>query len=68
MLVYTVWVSFEAMVTEKTFKEELTNKKYFHDNYNLVQVHTMNIDVSKLEKHHFERTFDDGDRRRIAIL
>ena len=44
------------------------NKNNFHDNYNLVQVHTMNIDVSKLEKHHFERTFDDGDRRRIAIL
>ena len=47
MLVYTVWVSLKAMVTEKTLKEELTNKKYFHDNYNLVQVHTMNIDILK---------------------
>ena len=43
MLVYTVWVSFEAMVTEKTFKEERTNKMYFHDNYNLVQVHNNEI-------------------------
>ena len=30
----TVWVSFEAVVIEKTIEEECTNKKYFYDNYN----------------------------------
>ena len=32
----TVWIRFEAMVTEKTFKEEWTNKNNFDDNYNYV--------------------------------
>ena len=31
-----VWVSLKAVITEKTFKEESTNKNYFYDNYNLV--------------------------------
>jgi len=31
-----VWVSFEAVIIEKTLKEEWTDKKYFYDNYNLV--------------------------------
>ena len=31
-----VWVSFEAVIIEKTLKEEWTDKKYFDDNYNLV--------------------------------
>ena len=30
----TVWVSFEAVTTEKTIKENWTNKKNFDDNYN----------------------------------
>ena len=29
-----VWVSFEAVVREKTLKEEWTNKNNFDDNYN----------------------------------
>ncbi len=33
-LVYTVWVSFKAVITEKTLQEEWTNKNYFYDNYN----------------------------------
>ena len=32
----TVWIRFEAMITEKTSKEKWTYKKYFYDNYNLV--------------------------------
>ena len=32
----TVWIRFEAMVTEKTLKEKWTNKTNFDDNYNLV--------------------------------
>ena len=32
----TVWIRFEAMVTEKTLKEKWTNKNYFDDNYNYV--------------------------------
>ena len=29
----TVWVCLKAMITEKTIKEERTNKKYSNDNY-----------------------------------
>ena len=32
----SVWVSFEAVIIEKTLKEEWTNKNNFDDNYNLV--------------------------------
>ena len=32
----TVWVSFEAVITEMKLKEVLTNKNHFDDNYNLV--------------------------------
>ena len=31
----SVWVSFEAVIIEKTLKEERTDKKYSNDNYNL---------------------------------
>ena len=34
MLVYTVWIYFEDMVTEKTLKEKRTIKKYSENNYN----------------------------------
>ena len=34
MLVYTVLVCFKGMVTEKTFKEKRTMKKYYNNNYN----------------------------------
>ena len=30
----TVWVSFEAVIIEKTLKEKWTNKNNFDDNYN----------------------------------
>ena len=30
----SVWVSFEAVIIEKTIKEEWTNKNNFYDNYN----------------------------------
>ena len=30
----SVWVSFEAVIIEKTLKEEWTNKNNFDDNYN----------------------------------
>ena len=30
----TVWVSFEAVIIEKTLKEERTYKNNFDDNYN----------------------------------
>jgi len=30
----SVWVSFEAMIIEKTLKEEWANKNNFDDNYN----------------------------------
>ena len=33
---YTVWVSFEAVIIEKTIKEECTNKNNFDDNYNYI--------------------------------
>ena len=32
----TVWVSFEAVIIEKTIKEEWMNRNNFDDNYNLV--------------------------------
>ena len=31
----TVWVCLKAMITEKTLKEECTNKNYSNDNYRL---------------------------------
>ena len=34
--VYTVWFSFEAVITENTFKEQWTNEKYLNDNYNTI--------------------------------
>jgi len=34
--VYSVWVSFEAVIVEKTIKEECMKKDNFYDNYNLV--------------------------------
>ena len=30
----TVWICLKAMITEKTIKEESTNKSNFNDNYN----------------------------------
>ena len=30
----SVWVSFEAVITENTLKEEWTNKNNYNDNYN----------------------------------
>ena len=33
-LVYSVWFSFEAVIIEKTLKEDWTNKNNFYDNYN----------------------------------
>ena len=30
----SVWVSFEAVIIEKTLKEDWTNKNNFDDNYN----------------------------------
>jgi hypothetical protein len=30
---HTVWVDLKAMVSEKTIKQESTNKIYFNDNY-----------------------------------
>ena len=32
----TVWISFEALIIEKTIKEEWMNRNNFDDNYNLV--------------------------------
>ena len=32
----SVWVSFEAVIIEKTLKEKRANKNNFDDNYNLV--------------------------------
>jgi len=32
----SVWVSFEAVITEKTLKEKWRNKNNFYDNYNLL--------------------------------
>ena len=32
----SVWVSFEAVIIEKTIKEEWMNRNNFDDNYNLV--------------------------------
>ena len=32
----TVWVCLKAVITEKTIKEERTNKNDYNDNYNLV--------------------------------
>ena len=29
----SVWVSFEAVITEKTLKEKSSKKNYFYDNY-----------------------------------
>ena len=49
----TVWVSFEAVITEKTIKEERTNNNNYYDNYNLVYSDTMNIEFN------FEH-FDDN--------
>ena len=34
-LVYLVWVCWKAMITEKTIKEEWTNKNYSNNNYRL---------------------------------
>ena len=30
----SVWVSFEAVIIEKTLKEDWTNENNFYDNYN----------------------------------
>ena len=32
----SVWVSFEAVIIEKTLKEDWTNENNFYNNYNLV--------------------------------
>ena len=37
----SVWVSFDAVIIEKTIKEEWTNKNNFNDNYNLVYSDTI---------------------------
>ena len=57
---YTVWVSFEAMITEKTLKEESTEKIHYDDNYsasihynnnyNYYSAHNKHL---KLEKKYF---------------
>ena len=39
----SVWVGFEAVITEKTIKEERTNNNNYYDNYNLVYSDTMII-------------------------
>ena len=32
----SVWVSFEAVITENTLKEEPSQKNHYNDNYNLL--------------------------------
>ena len=32
----SVWVSFEAVITENTLKEEWTSKNNYNDNYNSI--------------------------------
>ena len=34
----SVWVCFEAVIIEKTLKEEWTNKNHFYDNYKTIIV------------------------------
>ena len=35
-VVYTVWACLKGVTPYKTLKEELNNKNYYNDNYNLV--------------------------------
>ena len=35
---YIVWVYFEAVIIEKTIKEEWTNENHFYDNYKTIIV------------------------------
>ena len=45
----SVWVSFEAMIIEKTLKEDRTNKNNFDDNYNLVYSDTIHYNSSMFQ-------------------
>ena len=48
----TVWVCWKAMITEKTIKEECTNKNYFNDNYSYIahSVRFENLPIMKNQK------------------